>query len=171
MTIMINLFLHLNLNYNLCCPLVHVNKPKRSNVSWMTPALICSSKPKNKLYIEFLKGKVLAETYKTYRNKFNNIFKACKTQYFNNIIDKHRKNAKAMWNMLNNCLGRSKPAKSPNIGLPNMNHDALNTFFLNLALMIVKILNPLIIFQNICLAKLILLCLFSQSLLNNQFLP
>ena len=100
-------------NHNLCCPLVHANKPKRSNTPWMTPALICSSKHKNKLYFEFLKGKVSADTYKTYRNKFNGILKARKTQYFNNIIDKHRKNAKAMWNMLNNYLGRSKPASHP----------------------------------------------------------
>ena len=32
-----------------------------------------------------------------------------------------------MWNRLNNYLGRSKPAKSPNI--PNKNPDAHNTFF------------------------------------------
>ena len=34
-------------NYNLCSPLVHVNKLKRSNFPKMTPALICSSKNKN----------------------------------------------------------------------------------------------------------------------------
>ena len=98
-----------------------------SNVSWATPAFICSSKHKIKLYFEFLMGKVSANTYKTYPNKFNRLLKTRKTQCFNNIIDKHRKNAKAMWNMLNNYLSRSKPAKSLNI--PNVNPDALNTFF------------------------------------------
>ena len=71
-----------SLQYNKAFPEKQLNiKSKNLESPWMTPALLKSSKTKQKLYEKFLKRKTYEneQKYKNYKNRFEKIKKASKS--------------------------------------------------------------------------------------------
>ena len=60
------------------------------------------SKPKQKVYIKFLKNKNLEDELicKTYKNRFEKIRKKSKQNYYSNLLEKHKDNTKQRWQVL-----------------------------------------------------------------------
>ena len=106
------------------------DKSKPANVKpWMTSAILISCKHKQKLYRQKVQGFVMNRIYKNYKNTLTNIIKRTKINYLTNIINQHKKNSKALWNLINSQIGRSTSNSST---LDHINSNVLNDFFVNL---------------------------------------
>ena len=73
----------------------------------MTKAILVSSKHKNKLYKDAFNGKVTFDYYKKNRNEYNQIVKIYKRHYSTNFVNRYKKNAKALWTMINSYIGKN----------------------------------------------------------------
>ena len=123
------------------CPLTIKSSKSRDNLKpWLSKTLINACRKKNTLYIKSLKSKLQADEdkYKTYKNKLNKILKTAEQNYYNEQLNKHRKNMKATWKLLNEVIsGAAMPSKIPDIfleGKKELNSrkdiaNGFNTFF------------------------------------------
>ena len=94
-----------------------LSKPYRShNVKikqpWMTNALCTSCAVTHRTYKTMLNGKYSPDSYKMYCNKLTTIIRTAKAAYFNNYINNHRLNARAIWNMINTYIYHSNHTSS-----------------------------------------------------------
>ena len=123
-------FLTLFLNkFNVSFPEVP-DKSKPANVKpWMTSAILMSCKHKQKLYRQMVQGFVMDRIYKNYKNTLTNIIQRAKINYFTNIVNQHKKNSKALWNLINSQIGRLTFNSST---LGHINSNVLNDLFVNL---------------------------------------
>ncbi len=100
--------------YDRYCPVKTQNSKKRRK-SWITKGLEKACKKKNKLYMEFLKHrkKEKEDNYKKYRNRLTSIMRCQKKMYYEQLLQKYKKNIKATWSVLykviKNCNGRCFP--------------------------------------------------------------
>ena len=93
---------------------------------WLTRGLLNSIKTKNKMYKWMLKGHCLKSTYNEYKNKLTTLLRVAKKNYFISFANEHRKNAKAMWSLINKCIGRGFNKCS---AFADMNPTILNHYF------------------------------------------
>jgi hypothetical protein len=115
--------------FNICFPESYSNRTKSKIKPWMTTGILTSCKHRQKLYRQMIEGKIAAGIYKTYRNNLNNLIKKAKIDYFSNYITQHKKDSKAMWNLINSQIGRGYNKSS---ALNHISADILNKFFVNL---------------------------------------
>ena len=97
---------------------------------WLTPAIRKSCHQKQKLYLAALKNIQLWDNYKTYHYKLNSLIKIHKKDYYRDFIFNHKRDSRAMWRMIDNCIGRSC------LSIPcfsNLTANDLNNFFVNLS--------------------------------------
>ena len=69
-------------------------------------------KRKNELYKLAQTGKIKLEVYLNFKNKLTNLIRLQKKAFYNDFIVRHRKNARAMWQLINsniNKVGESRP--------------------------------------------------------------
>ena len=102
--------------YDRYCPVKKLTQnSKTRRKSWITKGLEKSCKKKNKLYREFLKHrtKEKEDNYKKYRNRLTSIMRCQKKMYYEQLLQKYKKNIKATWSVLNkvikNCNDRCFP--------------------------------------------------------------
>ena len=113
-------------------PIVKCNS-KRLNITkaWMIAGLLKSIRKKGKLYKMAQTGKLSWESYKEYKNKLNKLIKTRKQLYYSGIINRHRKDARVMWQIINtNINGGSKCNRDNFLSFNNV--DYLNDYFVNL---------------------------------------
>ena len=66
-----------------------------------------SLKQKQKLYIKFLNSKNPEELiYKNYKNLFEKFKKKSEQNYYSNLLEKHKDNAKRRWQILKEITGK-----------------------------------------------------------------
>jgi hypothetical protein len=82
-------------------------KPVKRNQPWITKGLLTSINNKHKLYKKFLKRKVSLTDYNTYKNKLTSLLRVAKQQYFVDFANKHKKDTKSMWSVINACTGKT----------------------------------------------------------------
>ena len=88
---------------------------------WMTPALLKSSKTKDKMYRKCI-GK--QKDYIRYRNKYNEIKRICKQTYFANEISLYQNDLKKTWKTLKTLIGKTSN-KSGKSDMFNINNDMI----------------------------------------------
>ena len=98
---------------------------------WMTTGIVKSCHVKNNMYKKYLHGLLPKQEYTCYKNKLTEIIKRRKCEYYNNFLNNHKNNARAVWQHLNLILGRCKQA---NNNLSSLNINILNTFFAELGI-------------------------------------
>ena len=81
-----------------------------------------------------LNGKCSPDSYKMYRNKLTTTIRAVKAAYFNNNINNHRLNARAIWNMIITHICHSNHTSDNKTPLHANNLNRLNVFFANLGI-------------------------------------
>ena len=101
---------------------------------WMTNALCTSCAVKYRMYKAMLNGNCFSDSYKMYRNKLTTTIRAAKAACFNNYINNHRLNARAIWNMINTHICHSNHISSNKTPLLANNLNRLNDFFANLGI-------------------------------------
>jgi len=94
--------------FNLCIPIV-TNVYRGNHKPWVTPALLNSIKRKNKLYKQFCKNRctVTESRYKSYKNKLTMLLRKAEKTYVTKYINKHKTEAKKLWSLINDKLGRN----------------------------------------------------------------
>jgi hypothetical protein len=107
---------------------------------WITNGLIKSSNIKQNMYKLYLAGTISWDEYKNYRNKFTSLMRLQKQKYYNDLIVKHHKNSKAMWQIINSNLNRG--TKHDLKQLVHLSADELNNFFSTLGSNAVKDIKP-----------------------------
>ena len=132
-------------NFNFCLPLQHIKHKVILRQPWMTGGLLKSSQQKNNLYKQYILGKVDLETYKSFRNKFNNLVRIAKKEYYNNFVNSHKKNSKAMWSLINSQNGRSDKKK---IEFDNFSVNDINKFFAELGKNATNNIKPVNSYKN-----------------------
>ena len=89
------------------CPL-HKCKEKKSEIKkpWITPKLRNACRKKNTLYKEFIRHRTIEteHKYKRYKNKLIHMIRTSKKEYFNNMLENHKNNAKGLWSVLNKII-------------------------------------------------------------------
>ena len=123
--------------YDKYCRIKEIKmKFKYSDSPWITKGLQNACKKKNTLYKEFIKlrTKDAENKYKKYKNKFTNIMRISKKEYYRKLIDNNKNNIKGLWNILNNVIGNgSRQVNYPHefiendMTIDNMD-DAVNGF-------------------------------------------
>ena len=112
---------------------------------WMTPGLMVSSRNKSKLYTMKLKKptELNINKYKTYVKIFNKLKRRAKITYFKTSIDVNKQNAKELWKILKQAIGKvNNKANLPRSFLVDnetvSDEDAIakgfNNFFANIGL-------------------------------------
>ena len=88
-------------------------KLKDLRTPWMSKAMRKSSKQKQKLYIKFFKSKNPEDEliYKNYKNLFKKLRKKSKQNYYSNLLEKHKDNAKQRWQVLKEITGKIQKEK------------------------------------------------------------
>ena len=82
-------------------------KLKDLQTPWMPKAMRKSLKQKQKLYIKFLNSKNPEELiYKNYKNLFEKFKKKSEQNYYSNLLEKHKDNAKRRWQILKEITGK-----------------------------------------------------------------
>ena len=119
-------------------------KLKGLQTPWMSKTMRKSSKQKQKLYIKFLKSKNPEDEliYKNYKNLLEKLGKKSKQNYYSNLLEKHKDNAKQRWQILKEITGK---VQKKNQSLPttletenriisdkNAIAEEFNTFFTNI---------------------------------------
>ena len=87
----------LSSSYDKNFPLLETEvKLKDLRTPWMSKAMRKSSKQKQKLYIKFLKSKNPEDEliYKNYKNLFEKLRKKSRQNYYSNLLEKYKDNAK-----------------------------------------------------------------------------
>ena len=126
-------------------PLKPVSYKDKFKKSWMTSGLLRSVKRKNELYKLAQTGKIKLEVHLNFKNKLTNLIRLQKKAFYNDFIVRHRKNARAMWQLINsniNKVGESRPT------FHGMSSDDLNNYFANLGSDAVKDIRPRHDFKN-----------------------
>lgn len=97
--------------YDRYCPVKKFTQnSKKRRKSWLTKGLEKAwkkkTKKKPKLYMEFLKHrtKEKEDNYKKYRNRLTSIMQCHKKMYYEQLLQKYKKNIKATWSVLNNVI-------------------------------------------------------------------
>ena len=111
---------------NLHTTSIKIHKMNYKKQPWLTRGLLNSIKTKNKMYKWMLKGRCLKFSYKECKNKLTTLLRVAKKNYFISFANEHRKNAKAMWSLINKCIGRGFNKCS---ALADMNPIILNNYF------------------------------------------
>ena len=57
-------------------------------------------------YYDKLHERCTLNAYKKYRNKLNSLLRIAKQNYYQEIVNKHKQDSKALWNMINLFLNR-----------------------------------------------------------------
>ena len=94
--------------YDKNSPLLQTEtKLKDLQTPWMFKAMRKSLKQKQKLYIKFLNSKNPEELiYKNYKNLFEKFKKKSEQNYYSNLLEKHKDNAKRRWQILKEITGK-----------------------------------------------------------------
>jgi hypothetical protein len=119
---------------NFCLPEVKASKQKSFKQPWMTAALLKSITKKHQLYKAALSDKYNWSVYKKYRNTLTSLIRTRKESYFSNFVNEHKKDAKAVWKIINDRLGKNVCINN-NSDNPNFNKisaNEMNDFFVNL---------------------------------------
>ncbi len=132
-------------NFNYCLPLQYVKNKVKLRCPWLTTGLLKSSREKANLYKKFLLGSVDFDTYKLFRNRFNNLIRVAKRNYFNTFVNSHKKNAKAMWSLINS---ETHMINKKHTELDNFKPDDINNFFTELGLNARNNIKPVNHFKN-----------------------
>jgi len=97
--------------YDLCFPLVKIrtNKNIHRKNNFVTSGILTSRKQKNLLHKKMIAdpSDLNTNNYKTYRNVFNRVVRASKKLYFEQSLEKAKKNPKKTWEILKEATGCS----------------------------------------------------------------
>ena len=97
--------------YDDCLPKTKF-KIKSNNKAnpWITKGILKSSKPKQKLYEEFLKNRSIQneKIYKNYRKLFETITTKSKRKYYSEKLLQFQGDAKKTWQIMKEVIGKSK---------------------------------------------------------------
>ena len=101
-----------------------VKGKKRIKEKWYLKSLWKSRTKKEKLKRKArLKNTTEAwEAYTNYRNTYNRVVRQAKFKYYNDLLEKHQKNPKKLWSVVNEVTGR-KSGRDDNIGEINGKTD------------------------------------------------
>ncbi len=95
-----------------CAPETTITISAKSIIrdSWMTKALITSSRKLNKLYKKSL-GQVKQNAHYTryikYRNSYNTLKRLVKQNYYNDLFSKYSQDSRKTWSVINTLIGRN----------------------------------------------------------------
>lgn len=121
-------------------PVKHVQRVTQFRHPWMTAGLLTSCSHKNKLYRQYISGKIPKETYTKYKNYLSMAIKTRKQQYYTEFFIMHKNKSKKIWTMLNSLLGHG--SKNNNFsGIIDI--ESLNLFFAQLGSNSTKHVTPL----------------------------
>lgn len=109
--------------------------------AWMTPGLLNSIHQKERMYRSVLAGKTPIEYYKQYKNRLCVLIRTRKQTYYNSLVNRHIKDVRTMWQIINESVNKSKNA-CDNSAFCNMDVNDLNNFFVNLGPDAVKNVKP-----------------------------
>lgn len=95
---------------------------------WITSAIICSIKNRDKMKKKLLKtySLVKEQEYKTYRNSLNKIINRCKNDYYKVIIEKAKNNMGKMYKVINKATNQITTKGKDTIKIKNNNEDFSN---------------------------------------------
>jgi hypothetical protein len=124
------LFLTQFLNkFNLCFPELPGKRKRVRDKPWLSVSIINSCKYKQKLYNQMIRGIIPYPKYVAYKNTLTNVIRKAKIRYFTDFVNRHKKDSRAMWGLINSQIGRAVPKSSPSF---NTDANTLNEFFANL---------------------------------------
>jgi len=86
--------------------------------AWMTPALLKSSKTKDKLFKHCLSKPRNSPSYikfVQYRNTYNRLKKAMKNKYYTDLLNVYKYDSRKTWSLLNTLTGRNTCTTKSNI--------------------------------------------------------
>jgi hypothetical protein len=144
-----------NTIYNLRFPSrqIKFNKNFHKIERWMTQGLLISRLNKLKLCKIAIKHPTAAnkQNFKTYRNMYNTVLRACKRAFFEEQLLKNQSNMKKTWELINLATKKSKKNRDEihcinsdgrTLTDPALIADKFNTFFINIASEIEKTIPP-----------------------------
>ena len=114
---------------------------KRVSNPWITSGILTSIRNKNKIYKDMKLGLITPETFRLYRNNFNNIIRFAKQNYYKNLFSSFRYNTKKLWQAVNK-LTKKSVCRTNKITIVNNNKiitdpkivaNEFNNFFTNIA--------------------------------------
>lgn len=86
-----------------------VKKQKNEDKPWITKGIVKACKKKNTLYRKFIaiRTKQAENKYKLYQNKLITIIRVSKKDYSSKLLDKHKNNIQATWEVLNSTIKKN----------------------------------------------------------------
>ena len=93
-----------------CCKMVKSHVTHKNVKPWLTTGLINACKKKNSMYKRWLidKSQESESRYKKYKNKLVLILRKAEREYYKNELNKHKKDVKATWSILNNIIKKGR---------------------------------------------------------------
>ncbi len=89
---------------------VRITKKNFIRQPWMTPALLNSTKTKDRMYRNCLGQPPTSIAYKnfvTYRTHYKNIKQRSKQDYYHNLLSEYRTDLRKTWHIFNSIIGRT----------------------------------------------------------------
>ena len=96
---------------------------------WMTPGLYQSCIHKHKLYKQAIKGEIPMHNYNAYRNRLTHSIRLRKAQFYEELSQRNKTNAKSLWQHIKSLLGHCQPSIST---ASFVDSNVINDFFSNL---------------------------------------
>ena len=127
--------------YNECFPYKYIRSIYKSRKVWLTQALKCSIKYKNKLYIKSLKYPTVdnVKNYKVYKQNLQRILRVAERQYYDELLKENKSNLKKSWALIKKVINNKNNIQTPNkiqtsngyVTDPHIIANNFNSFFTN----------------------------------------
>jgi hypothetical protein len=108
--------------------ILHVNS-SFFGLPWISAAIRNSCNHKHQLYKKYRKGEISSLDYNSYRNKLTSIIRSSKRNYYRDLFDKNKHNAREIWQHFNCLVDRVNYRSN---SLKSVDPNKLNNFFANL---------------------------------------
>ena len=101
--------------YNQCFPIKEINPMRNNSKHWLTPGLLTSCRRKNSLYKQ---AKITPTPYNKmkynkYRNKYNNIIKMARKQYYHNKLTSISSSLRDTWSVIKSVISKKQSSQKP----------------------------------------------------------
>lgn len=94
--------------YNKHFPIIKYKANYKTKISWLSKGLRNSIRYKNYLYIKSDKNPTEENInkYKDYKRLLNRLLRITEREYYQNLLDKHKRNIKKIWNILKEVINK-----------------------------------------------------------------
>ena len=113
--------------YNSCFPIkTKIIGLKRILNPWLSKGILKSIRIKHIKYKQTLKGELCHQSYKLYCNSLAKCIRIAKKIYYNDIFDKHKKDMRVTWKLINRIINAKNNNSNKNINLVNNDNQLIN---------------------------------------------